>query len=186
LGRLSRPAAFIDRDGTINVRPPEHEYVTAVEEFAWLPGAADGLAQLAAAGFVLTVVSNQRGVARGLVSLGVLGEIERLIQCELAPRGFQISAFRYCIHDHGDGCDCRKPAPGMLLDLARGLDLDLERSWMIGDSEDDIRAGRAAGCHTAAVTPGVAADVRSGSLAQAADAIVGQLSASASKASTSA
>jgi D-glycero-D-manno-heptose 1,7-bisphosphate phosphatase len=108
-----------------------------------------GLARLAQAGYVLAVVSNQRGVARGLVSPAVLTAIEERIQRDLAPYGCRIDAFRYCVHEEHDGCSCRKPKPGMLLDLADELTLDLRTSWMIGDAVSDVLAGRGAGCHTA-------------------------------------
>ena len=143
--RGARAAVFLDRDGTLNVNPPPHQYLTRAGDFRWLPGAQDGVVRLAAAGFVLGVVSNQRGIARGLVTPQVLGEIERRIQADLAARGVRIEAFRYCPHDLDDHCDCRKPRPGMLRDLARPLEVDLTRSWMIGDSESDVEAGRAAG-----------------------------------------
>jgi D-glycero-D-manno-heptose 1,7-bisphosphate phosphatase len=171
---MSRRVAFLDRDGTLNVRPREHQYVRSPDDFCWLPGAAEGVARLARAGFALAVVSNQRGVARGLVSGAVLEEIEERIQQELAVYGCRIDAFRYCLHDLDAGCACRKPEPGMLLDLARQLDLDLERSWMIGDSEDDVLAGRAAGCRSALITASGTrsrADVVAGSLYAASELI---------------
>jgi D-glycero-D-manno-heptose 1,7-bisphosphate phosphatase len=148
MGGLGRRAAFIDRDGTINVRPAAHEYLTSDSAFRWLPGAAQGLARLAHTGYVLAVVSNQRGVARGLVSPAVLTAIEERIQRDLAPYGCRIDAFRYCVHEEHDGCSCRKPKPGMLLDLADEMTLDLRSSWMIGDAMSDVLAGRAAGCQT--------------------------------------
>jgi D-glycero-D-manno-heptose 1,7-bisphosphate phosphatase len=149
-----RPAAFLDRDGTINRRPAAHAYVETVDGFVWLPGALEGASALAHAGFVLAVVSNQRGIARGLVSWPTLAGIEREIQRRLRERDSEIAAFRYCPHELGDGCDCRKPAPGMILELARVLRLDLRRSWMIGDSASDIFAGQAAGCLTALIEDG--------------------------------
>lgn len=167
---MSRPAAFLDRDGTLNLRPPAHEYVRRAQDFAWLPGAAQGAARLAAGGFALAVVSNQRGVARGLVEQPVLQDIEELIQRGLAPLGCAIEAFRYCPHDLDARCDCRKPAPGMLLWLAAACGYDLDRSWMIGDSGSDVAAGRAAGCRTALVGGGEAAgdpDVVAASLDEA-------------------
>jgi D-glycero-D-manno-heptose 1,7-bisphosphate phosphatase len=148
MSRLSRPAVFLDRDGTLNTRPPPHSYVSSLDQFAWLDGAADGIALLAHAGYAAAVVSNQRGIARGLVKECVLREIEARIQTELASRECGIEAFRYCPHDLDELCACRKPAPGLLLDLARELDFDLGRSWMIGDSESDVLAGEAAGCMT--------------------------------------
>ena len=148
---MSRRGAFLDRDGTLNVRPPEHAYVGSVADFTWLPGAADGAARLAAAGYVLAVVSNQRGLSRGLVDTAVLHALERVIQRELADRGSSVRAFRYCPHDEQALCDCRKPRPGMILQVAHELDLDVRRSWMIGDSESDVVAAHAAGCRAALV-----------------------------------
>jgi D-glycero-D-manno-heptose 1,7-bisphosphate phosphatase len=151
---VSRRAAFLDRDGTLNERPPEHRYVTSAAEFAWLPGAATGAARLAAAGYVLALVSNQRGVSLGLVDEGALRAIEIVIQRGLAQHGCSVEAFSYCPHDERARCSCRKPRPGMILRLAAELDLDLQRSWMIGDSESDVLAGKAAGCRTALVATG--------------------------------
>jgi D-glycero-D-manno-heptose 1,7-bisphosphate phosphatase len=145
---VRRRAAFVDRDGTINVRPRAHEYVTSEQEFRWLPGAAEGLARLARAGYLLAVVSNQRGVARGLIEPRVLTAIEERIQRGLEPYGCRIEAFRYCVHEQNEDCSCRKPKPGMILDLAKDLELDLPSSWMIGDADSDVLAGRAAGCRT--------------------------------------
>jgi D-glycero-D-manno-heptose 1,7-bisphosphate phosphatase len=177
VGGLNRRGVFLDRDGTLNVRPREHEYVTAEKEFVWLPGAAEGLARLARAGYVLTVVSNQRGVARGLVRPNVLRGIEELIQSELASHGCTIAAFEYCMHEEAEACDCRKPKPGMILRLARELDLELGCSWVIGDSWTDIRAGEAAGCRTALLAAdGVEADVVAPSLAEASQVIADRAS----------
>jgi D-glycero-D-manno-heptose 1,7-bisphosphate phosphatase len=151
MGGVRRAAAFLDRDGTLNTRPPEHTYLTSVDDFAWLPGAEMGAARLANAGYVLAVTSNQRGAARGLVDTTVLRSVEAVIQRGLANYDCAIEAFRYCLHEESANCDCRKPRPGLLLDLARDLELDLGRSWMIGDSETDVLAGQAAGCRTALI-----------------------------------
>jgi D-glycero-D-manno-heptose 1,7-bisphosphate phosphatase len=145
-------AVFLDRDGTLNVCPPPHEYVESAAGFQWLPDALDGLVSLAEQGFARVVVSNQRGVARGLVSRLVLAQIEGIIQSALARRGQQrVVAFRYCPHDHADACLCRKPAPGLIVEAAREFRIDLATSWMIGDSESDVLAGAAAGCRTARI-----------------------------------
>jgi D-glycero-D-manno-heptose 1,7-bisphosphate phosphatase len=154
---MSRRAVLLDRDGTLNVRPGLHDYVRSAEQFVWLPGAREALARLAGAGYVLAVVSNQRGVARGLVTPQTLQDIERRIDTDLQAFGCRITSFRYCPHEMADGCTCRKPHPGMLLDLARELALDLTRSWIIGDCETDVLAGHAAGCRAALV--GVAPSV---------------------------
>jgi D-glycero-D-manno-heptose 1,7-bisphosphate phosphatase len=175
VGGLRKRGVFLDRDGTLNVKPREHEYVTSEAEFVWLPGAAEGAARLARAGYVLTVVSNQRGVARGLVQPSVLRRIEQIIQVELARHGCSIAAFRYCIHELDEACDCRKPKPGLILQVARELDLDLAGSWAIGDSQTDIQAGEAAGCRTALVAAsgnGAEADVVAPSLIKVSRLIV--------------
>jgi D-glycero-D-manno-heptose 1,7-bisphosphate phosphatase len=171
--RVNRRAAFLDRDGTINRRPPEHEYVTRTEDFALLPRAIEGMARLAGCGHTLVVVSNQRGVARGLVSEEVLEQTEGLLQDALRPHGAEVAAFYYCPHELSEDCDCRKPRPGMLLEAASNLGVDLSSSWMIGDSPADIGAGEAAGCLTAYLgdEPGVAATVRAESLDAAANSI---------------
>ena len=167
-----RPAAFLDRDGTINRRPPPHEYVTRVEEFELIPGAVDGMAALAECGLLLVVVSNQRGMARGLVGAELLDATETVLQDALRPRGAEISAFHYCPHELDEDCGCRKPAPGMLLHAADGLDLDLAASWMIGDSQSDVDAGTGAGCRTVGLGEGLkGATATAGSLAEAAELI---------------
>ena len=158
-------------------------------DFAWLPDAVEGAVRLARSGYVLAVVSNQRGVARGLVTTSVLAEIEEKIQEELALHGVRIEAFRYCPHDTNARCACRKPKPGMLVDLARELGVDLARSWMIGDSEDDVLAGQAAGCRTALVgsaASGARPDLEARSLLEASAEITRARAASPGRPATSA
>jgi histidinol-phosphate phosphatase family protein len=145
---VSRRAVFLDRDGTLNVRPPAHSYVTSVGQLRWITGAPEATAALARAGYTLAVVSNQRGIARGLVTTDTLAQLEERMQADLATLGCRIETFRYCPHDTDAGCTCRKPAPGLLLELADELGLDLARSWMVGDEPRDILAGRSAGCRT--------------------------------------
>jgi D-glycero-D-manno-heptose 1,7-bisphosphate phosphatase len=166
-----RPAVFLDRDGVLNQRPPEHDYVRSRDQFSLLPGVAEAVRRLDAAGYALVVVSNQRGIARGLVSRGTLKAIEEAI---LEETGVAV-AFYYCPHDRDDGCSCRKPAPGMLLEASADLTLDLSRSVMVGDAETDVEAGRAAGTRTILIAPAgveTTADAVVGSLAEAAAAIV--------------
>jgi D-glycero-D-manno-heptose 1,7-bisphosphate phosphatase len=151
VGGLRRAAAFLDRDGTLNVRPAEHRWITSPAQFSWLWGAPEAAAALARAGYVLTVVSNQRGISTGAVSRATLRAVEELIQRRLAEHGCEITAFEYCPHSPEAGCDCRKPRPAMITKLARDLDLDVERSWVIGDSPADVMAGRAARCRTALI-----------------------------------
>jgi D-glycero-D-manno-heptose 1,7-bisphosphate phosphatase len=170
---LRRQAAFLDRDGTINVNPPGGEYVTRIEDFQLLPGAVEGMARLARCGYLLVVVSNQRGVAKGLISDQVLRATEEVIQDDLRRQGAEIARFYYCPHEIEEECDCRKPRPGMLLRAQDALGLDAAASWMIGDSDSDIEAGGAAGCRTVYLGDGdrVAATLTASSLADAASAI---------------
>lgn len=173
---MSRRAVFLDRDGTLNIKAPEHEYVATAQDFVWTDGAPKALATLARSGYALAVISNQRGISRGLVSSTGLREIEQRIQRDLAAEGCAIEAFRYCVHGDTEGCDCRKPRPGMIFDLAEEFNFDLGSSWVIGDAPTDVAAGRAAGCRTALVGGGSGdADLVAPSLAAAAGAIASGL-----------
>jgi D-glycero-D-manno-heptose 1,7-bisphosphate phosphatase len=141
-------AAFLDRDGVINRKPPEGGYVTRWEDMYFLPGVAESIALLNQTEFRVIVVSNQRCVARGLVTPQALDSVHQQM-CEwLAAAGAKIDAVYYCPHEKQPSCSCRKPAPGMLLTASREHQIDLSASWMIGDSEIDIEAGRSAGCKT--------------------------------------
>ena len=144
-----RRGAFLDRDGVLNERPPEHEYVTRPEELIILPGVAAAIGILRQHHFTPVVVSNQRGVGLGLLDEPVLRQIE----AQLRAAGADVERFYYCRHSLDDHCPCRKPAPGLLLEAAHELDLDLSASVMIGDSETDVLAGRAAGCRTILIAP---------------------------------
>lgn len=166
-----RRAAFLDRDGVLNERPAEHDYVRTADGLVLLPGAPEAVRRFSEAGYVVVVVSNQRGIARGLVTWETLRAIEDAIR---RASGAEIS-FYYCPHDVDEQCDCRKPQPGLLLRAARELDLDLARSVMVGDAETDIEAGRAAGTRTillsAAGTP-TKADLVVETLGDAAEAVL--------------
>ena len=149
---MSRRAVFLDRDGTVNVRAPEHEYITSAADFCWLDGAREAIRRFVDLGYLVAIVSNQRGVGRGLVEVSALQEIEAVMQADLRRLGCSIAGFRYCFHLTEDACSCRKPAPGMILGLADEFAIDLATSWMVGDAETDVGAGRAAGCRTALIT----------------------------------
>lgn len=164
---MSRPAVFLDRDGVLNrcrsdggtTRPP-----AGVDDLEIVPGARGALERLGAAGYVLVVVTNQPDVARGTTSEAA---VER-INVELR-RLLPVDDLRTCPHDDGDGCGCRKPAPGMILEAADELDLDLAASVLVGDRWSDVAAARSAGCGAAVLVgdrPGVRPD------GAAADAIV--------------
>ncbi len=144
-------AAFLDRDGVINRKPKEGQYVTRWEEMQFLPGVAEGIALLIEAGFYVIVVSNQRCVAKGLLTVRELDLIHERMCEELAAAGAVITEVYYCPHETQPPCSCRKPAPGMLLSAARAHEIDLTASWMIGDSDIDVEAGKNAGCRTARI-----------------------------------
>jgi D-glycero-D-manno-heptose 1,7-bisphosphate phosphatase len=168
-------AAFVDRDGTINQLVPDPhtgrpESPLRTEDVALIPGAAAALTRLAAGGWLLVGVSNQPAAAKGTVSLEQLARVQARVLELLAAEGASFDDFRICRH-HPDGvvpelarpCDCRKPAPGMLLEAAQKLDIDLERSWMIGDTDGDVLAGAAAGCRTLQLGQEASAHKRTGS-----------------------
>jgi D-glycero-D-manno-heptose 1,7-bisphosphate phosphatase len=142
-------AVFLDRDGVINRKCPDDGYVTCWNEMQFLPGVAEAIALLNQNGFQVIVVSNQRCVAKGLVTVGELEIIHQRMRDELALAGAIIDGVYYCPHEKQPACNCRKPAPAMLLKAAEERDLDLKASWMIGDSDVDIEAGKNAGCKTA-------------------------------------
>jgi len=144
-----KKAAFLDRDGVINRKAPEDQYVTRWEQMEFLPGAREAIRWLNNAGFLVIVVSNQRCVAKGLITTDELDSLHGRMRREFQAAGARIDAIYYCPHDDQPPCGCRKPQPGMLLDAARTHDVNLAASWMIGDSEHDVEAGRNAGCNTA-------------------------------------
>jgi len=141
-------AMFLDRDGVINRKPPKGQYVTRWEEMQFLPGVPEAIALLTGVGYYVFVVSNQRCVAKGLLTEGELETIHQRMCQELADAGAVITKVYYCPHEKQPPCSCRKPAPGMLLTAAQTHELDLTSSWMIGDSDIDVEAGRNAGCKT--------------------------------------
>lgn len=141
-----RPAVFLDRDGVLNAvvwREGKAASPRTVEELGIEPDALDVLTALKAAGYLLLVVTNQPDVRRGLMSDATLDAIhDRLMQA------LPVDDVTACRHDNADACACRKPRPGMILDLAGRYGVDLSRSWMIGDQDRDIQCGQAAGCRT--------------------------------------
>jgi len=141
-------AVFLDRDGVINRKPREGDYVTRWEDFHILPGVAEGIALLNRAAFLVIVVTNQRCIAKGLMSAAELEKMHERMTELLAKAGAIVDGTFYCPHEIEPACDCRKPAPGMLLNAARLHGIELSASWMIGDSDIDVEAGRNAGCKT--------------------------------------
>lgn len=148
-GVTSRAAAFLDRDGTINLKAPEGDYIKSPAELRLLPGAAEAIRRLNDAGTVVIVVSNQRGIALGRMSEQDLEAVHADLAKRLrAESGAQIDAFLHCPHDVGQ-CACRKPRPGMLAEAVRRFpEIDLGQSVLIGDAASDIEAGRSFGVNT--------------------------------------
>ena len=144
-------AVLLDRDGVINRKAPEGEYVTRWEEMEFLPGVTEAISSLVKAGFSVIIVSNQRCVAKGLLTMRDLESIHQRMCQKLAAAGAVITDGYYCPHDLQPPCGCRKPAPGMLLRAAHEHNIDLKASWMIGDSGIDVEAGQHAGCRTARI-----------------------------------
>ena len=155
---MGRPAVFLDRDGTI-IR--EVDYLRRVEDLRLLPHAAAAIRRLNEAGIPVVVTTNQSGIARGMLTEKDFEAINDVLRKRLAARGAHLDAIHFCPHhpDAGRGpyrrrCRCRKPAPGMLLRAAKDLDLDLDGSFVVGDSERDLLAGRKVGCRTVLVQTG--------------------------------
>lgn len=144
-----KKAAFLDRDGVLNRKAPsEDEYVTRWEQMEFLPGAHEAVRLLNEAGYFVVVVTNQRCVAKGLITTSQLDSMHARMRHEFETAGARIDAIYYCPHDVQPPCSCRKPQPGMLLEAARTHHLDLAESWMIGDSKRDVESGKRAGCRT--------------------------------------
>jgi histidinol-phosphate phosphatase family protein len=147
-----QPTVFLDRDGVLNRRPPVARYVRRPEDVEWLPGALDAVRRLTEAGTRLIVISNQAGVARGAMTAADLAAVEGSMREDIEAAGGRIECFIYCLHGWDEGCECRKPRPGMLYQAQRQFDLDLTRTPFIGDDERDGQAAEAAGCPFLLVT----------------------------------
>ena len=155
-------AIFLDRDGTINKYVG---FLRDIDEFELRLGVAEAIMKINASGYLAVVVTNQPVIARGEVTIPQLYLIHCKMETLLGQQGAYIDAIYYCPHHphkgyDGEiaelkiGCDCRKPKPGMLLNAAGDFNIDLSQSWMIGDGENDVKAGKAAGCKTALIGEG--------------------------------
>lgn len=147
-----RKAVFLDRDGTLNVRPPKACYVEKKKDFVWLPNAKEAVKMLKDAGYLVFLFTNQPGIARGMVSKESLDEIHEKMLSDLKEIGANIDKIYMCPHGWDDGCDCRKPKPGMLYQAQKEYSLNLTECIVIGDDERDIQAGEAADCTCYQVT----------------------------------
>ncbi len=157
----ARPGVFLDRDGTI---VHEANYLHRVEDMELYPSAAEAIRLLNQSGRLVVVVTNQSGVARGILSENEISVIHAALQKQLAHLGARIDRFYYCPHlpnapvaDFSCECECRKPNPGMVFAAARDLNIDLERSYLIGDKQTDIETAHRAGCVSVLVKTGYGA-----------------------------
>ncbi len=145
-------AVFLDRDGVIN--SDRDDYVKNVGELRVFPFAPGAIKRLNDAGWPVFVVSNQQGIAKGIIAEEDLAAMEREISRQVEEAGGRITKFYYCKHLATDGCSCRKPKPGMILKAADEYGINLAESIMVGDTAHDIAAGKSAGCRTLLVLTG--------------------------------
>lgn len=150
-----RPAVFLDRDGVINV---EVSYLGDPAGFQLLPGVTAAIRRLNQAGLPVIVVTNQSGIGRGYYSLDAMTAVHQRMDAELAAACAHVDALYFCPHRPEDGCSCRKPAPGMLIQAAAELGVDLARSVIIGDKFSDLVAGKVVGCRGVLVLTGHGAE----------------------------
>ncbi|MCC6142907.1 MAG: HAD family hydrolase [Candidatus Hydrogenedentes bacterium] len=138
-------AAFLDRDGTLI---EDRDYLRDPSDIVFLPGVLEALRRLRGAGYLLIVITNQSGVARGYFTLADLEAVHEELRRQFSQAGIHLDAIYACPHGPEDGCDCRKPLPGLTRRAAREWDIDLGRSVTVGDKLRDVEAGQSAGCGT--------------------------------------
>lgn len=147
-------AVFLDRDGTVNVGVPTYERVSSLDKVQLLPNSLEALTKLAELDYLVFFITNQAGLAEGIISIEDFHEINNEILKQIEPSGVKITQTYYCPHDTDD-CDCRKPKPGMLLQASREWGIDLTQSYMIGDRGSDVMTGVNAGAKGILVKTGV-------------------------------
>lgn len=149
MSAASRPAAFLDRDGVLNF---DDGYIGARDRIRWMPGVVTAIRALNEAGYLVFVISNQSGVARGMFTENDVRALHDWMRNELQRDGARIDDFRFCPHhaagsvaDYTRDCECRKPKPGMLRDLMKAWPVRTQGSFVIGDKPSDVEAAKAAG-----------------------------------------
>ena len=147
------PAIFLDRDGVINEN--RSGYVKTWDEYVFLHNVFDPLQRLAQTEHLIVIISNQSSIGRGLVCQKVIEHINGRMRVEIERQGGRVDAVYFCPHKPSDNCKCRKPAPGMLLKAAQELEIDLARSYFVGDAVSDVEAAFAAGCQPVYVLTGL-------------------------------
>lgn len=158
---MRSPAVFIDKDGTLVEDVP---FNVDPAKLRFTPHALEALRLWQGAGYRLVIITNQPGLARGLFSQGAVDGIQRELTDQLALAGITLDGFFACPHHEQAACACRKPQPGLLLEAARRLDIDLEASWMVGDILNDVEAGHRAGCRSVLLDVGNETEWLSGPL----------------------
>ena len=143
---------ILDRNGTVNLH--REDYVKSETEWTPLPGALEAIARLNHAGWHVVIASNQSGLGRGLFDVVSLNAMHAKMHKLVAAHGGRIDAVFYCPHKDDDQCACRKPKPGMLLDIARRFNIDLKGVPCVGDAVRDMQAGAAAACEMVLVKTG--------------------------------
>lgn len=147
-----KPAVFLDRDGVIN---KDNGYVSQIDDFEFIEGVIEACIKLKAKGYLLIVITNQSGIARGLFSEAQFHTLTEWMDWSMADRGVDLDGIYYCPHHNIEGkgefkidCECRKPKPGMLFDAIKDLNIDIDNSILVGDKVSDLQAGIAAGIKT--------------------------------------
>jgi D-glycero-D-manno-heptose 1,7-bisphosphate phosphatase len=138
-------AVFLDRDGIIN---EDFGYVGKIEDFKFRDGIFEVLRNLEEKGYLLFIVTNQSGIGREYYTEEDFFDVMKYAKSELKKENINLKDFAYCPHTPNDSCDCRKPNPGMILDLANKYNINLKESWMVGDKQSDVEAGKNAGVNT--------------------------------------
>lgn len=151
-GSNSRLTVFLDRDGVLNRNVGTNLYVRSWNEWEWLPGAKDALRLFKSAGYAVVVITNQSGIAQGKMSEKDLSDIHQRMCADALESGGRIDAIYHCPHGRDEGCECRKPSPGMLLQAQKDMNLNLSDTRFIGDDDRDRLAAEAAGCPCSMVT----------------------------------
>ena len=146
------PLLVLDRDGVIN--EDSDDYIRSLDEWHPVPGSIDAIAALSRAGYEVAIATNQSGISRGYFTLDTLEAIHQRLRTLVEAAGGTIACICYCPHLPGEGCNCRKPATGLLQAIERELGTSAVGAWFIGDSLKDLQAARAHGCRPALVTTG--------------------------------
>jgi len=150
------PAVFVDRDGVINQNRPD--YVKSWGEVVFLPRVFEAWRRLSRTAYRVAIVTNQSAVGRGIITLATANEINRRLIESIRQRGGRVDGVYLCPHHPNAGCDCRKPRPGLLRQAAADLDIDLARSYLVGDARSDLEAAQAAGVQGILVRTGRGAE----------------------------